>query len=376
MNLLNNIGNANELNRLIDSAYHLYNLNSLNRFQTTHRIHEENVAAHTFFVQTFVRLLNKSYVFDLHKALDIAYYHDCHESLIGDILQSAKNFSESLSLAADSADITAANKFDGFFEDTVSDYVKEYNKDPSEYSTEYLVVKAADILATILFLHHEVQLGNHSLDSKLQQKRDWFLSLNIFSKLKKKPHLFIIEGFDRVGKDYTLDYLNSLRDGVLYNYDVYKQHNKCPHYRHDKEAFAKWLKSFLHEQADELCGIDRNIVMARLFTSDYAYSSLFERTHYANEVFYQLKSHFNLHQIIITYNSYDEYVKRCEMLQCEVEYSKDEFGALDYLYADSIYDDAIDTHHIRIDAEYNIGVQKEIANKISEAILHGKNFSK
>lgn len=332
------------VNCLLEEAYKFYNLASLNRFSTTKTIKSENVSTHIYFTMLFARLLHKYYVFDLNKVLSYLFYHDLHESIIGDILNSAKLYDDSFSECAKSLDYKASQALDGVFMDDISSKVKSFNNLDCD---EAKIANVCDKLAATLFIYNERKLGNTLLEHKFNQYINWINSYDL--NLKQKNHLWVIEGFDRTGKDYLLEQLNNAAVSVPSeaDYTVFIQNNDAPPYR-DTDSFLPWLKSLLNKQADMLINLDTNVVMSRLFLSDGVYSELFGRPCVADSIFDRIKEHYTVHQIVLLYNDYQTYLDRCNVLNCEVEYSEDEFYELDNLYRNSKYTRIFDTQFITI----------------------------
>ena len=155
----------------------------------------------------------------------------------------------------------------------------------------------------------------------------------------EKKKLIIVEGFDRIGKD---TFLKKVEEKEIEDLKVYIQKNNPPQYR-NKEEFKAWLVSFLKGQADELMSFDSNIIMARLFTSDFVYSSLFNRTMSVDYPLQVLPKKYDIYQIIFLYKSYEDYLTRCKFLKCEVEYSKEGFEKINYLYQNSLFNTTMKT---------------------------------
>lgn len=96
-----------------------------------------------------------------------------------------------------------------------------------------------------------------------------------------KPTLLIIEGPDRVSKDTVL----------ADKYENFKSYipikDTPPDYRTEQKDFVSCLSSFLEKQQKELIHfgkeMNKNILMVRLFTSEFVYSSLFNRGNIFNE---------------------------------------------------------------------------------------------
>lgn len=156
---------------------------------------------------------------------------------------------------------------------------------------------------------------------------------------KKKTKLIILEGFDRIGKDSLLsEFKKSFR--ALNNKDnscyAYIQSPKdLPNYRVEKEKFVSWLKDYLKDQAEELVldSLDYdNILMTRLFVSDYVYGRLFAREPIAESQRYYLSRYFDFETILLLWKNYDEYLKRVKSCNEEIEYSKEEFEKIQKFY--------------------------------------------
>jgi hypothetical protein len=173
-----------------------------------------------------------------------------------------------------------------------------------------------------------------------------------------KPILFIIDAPDRCGKDTILNLMSPTKQT-----HIFKQQNvDIPHYRHDREAFGVWLEEYLRDQNKKLIKLanqGKNVIMARLFNSEFVYAQIFDRTTIIDEIYVELQAFFNIKQLVMVYKSYSEYLRRCDEDQSEVEYDYDEFTRLQYLYTNSPYNQKIDTV-IQIGAYSNPVVLKEL----------------
>jgi len=140
--------------------------------------------------------------------------------------------------------------------------------------------------------------------------------------MNKKRNLIIIEGQDRVGKDYLFQKLNIP--------GVYKYKSKAkdyPNYREDPEGFRNWVAGYLIQQQHELLELkEKNIMMVRFLYSEFVYSKLFKRrSMVANDIYKRISQEFNIYQIIMLFANYTEYKDRCEMLGEPLEYEVPEF---------------------------------------------------
>lgn len=152
----------------------------------------------------------------------------------------------------------------------------------------------------------------------------------------RRCKLHIIEGFDRIGKDTLLDYIDKETSKLYGDTLVYKQHN-CPPDYHNKDEFVKWLDIFIRNQVLQLCELAKSyddIYMARLLISDQVYSMLFHRDciveKYYNKI---LETFYKVDHTVLLFKDYDEYLKRLERINDDVvEYDKTDFDRINNFY--------------------------------------------
>lgn len=161
-----------------------------------------------------------------------------------------------------------------------------------------------------------------------------------------KPVLLILEGPDRVSKDTILKQnLNNITPYIPIK-------DSPPDYRNEQIDFVKCLNIFLKREIDELPAVfelcNNNIMMGRLFTSEYVYSSLFNRinlfktSEHKND-FNELSKIFDIRQLILLYHSYKQYLNRCKSSNSKIEYSEEEFSKTQNLYLYSPYNEISNT---------------------------------
>ncbi len=164
--------------------------------------------------------------------------------------------------------------------------------------------------------------------------------------LKEKCPLNIIEGFDRIGKD---SFLSNLSSKAYKNGAVYIQHPvNLPSYRKEPEEFVKWLKIYLEDQANDLIKLSNysGVTMTRLFVSDAVYGHLFDRKPVAEHVRRRLARYFDFNSISLIWKDFSNYVQRCEFVNEELEYSKEEFERIQNLYRiETEKDNIIEVEH-------------------------------
>lgn len=157
--------------------------------------------------------------------------------------------------------------------------------------------------------------------------------LHISNCMKHK--LFIIEGFDRIGKSTTLKALKRrFPQAQMYVQatDSGEPDKNMPNYREDVLGFTRWLAGYLEKQVDDLLKYDSDVIMARLFVSDYVYSNIFERPEVAKQFHQRVQEKFDIVHVILVWNDYKEYEKRCKSCGEEVEYDIDQFMEVQNLY--------------------------------------------
>lgn len=151
-----------------------------------------------------------------------------------------------------------------------------------------------------------------------------------------KHKLFIIEGFDRIGKSTTLKALSRrIPQAQIYIQptDNDLPEENMPNYREDVVGFTKWLDGYLSRQVDDLLAYDCDVIMARLFISDFVYSQLFERPEIARHYHEKIQEKFDIVHIVMLWASYTDYERRCKECGSEVEYDYEEFINIERLYS-------------------------------------------
>ncbi len=138
--------------------------------------------------------------------------------------------------------------------------------------------------------------------------------------------LIVIEGQDRVGKDYLFDKLKSSSlSNELKFYQRPFPPNK-PSYRTNPKEFKKWADSYITAQANELAKKNENVIMVRFLLSELVYSSIFKRSTIAHELLSEIKKHFEVYHLVLLFKNYEEYLQRLLQIGEPVEYQEDEFN--------------------------------------------------
>ena len=177
-----------------------------------------------------------------------------------------------------------------------------------------------------------------------------------------RTDLFVIEGFDRVGK-------NTLISEVVQTYHAaqFKQpasQDVGIDYR-DVEKFQKYLGKHYKDVIWALLQkIGQDIVVtSRLFVSDMAYSKLFGRKFQFGPLAesFGLGKLFNVHSFCILWKTFDDYKKRCEQSGSEVQYNEEQFEKLSKLFQEAT--DEYGGEVIRVEAATS---REEVFEKFKE----------
>lgn len=176
--------------------------------------------------------------------------------------------------------------------------------------------------------------------------------------------LFVIEGFDRIGKDTLLQHIREKDNPFLF---IYKQYSSKINYRNTQE-YLKWLNKNDQQLKRNLLSINNNIVLTRLFVSDYVYSKLFNRDLTIKTVEKDICNNFEIHQYIILYTSYDKYLERCKQCNCQVEYTEAEYNDINYYYKYNIYNRNFKTKIFYFDGSNYDDIEQQIYADINNVL--------
>lgn len=147
--------------------------------------------------------------------------------------------------------------------------------------------------------------------------------------------LFVIEGFDRSGKDTLMQdlYDLNLKDTHIYFNDL----AGLPKYDKEQEQFLEWLNRLIDKQVNELNELFKvydNVIMVRLVISDEVYSQLFNREHTTIKYMDKLKD-VQIFNYCILFKNYNEYLSRLsKIMDNKIQYNEEDFNQLNNLYKD------------------------------------------
>lgn len=211
--------------------------------------------------------------------------------------------------------------------------LEEFGIDQYNYQTEYVILVSCIYIALAGYISQDIMKANIAYEFGMKNLKETLDYLEMIKNSKKK-NLFILEGFDRIGKDSNLKYIENknIKDLSVYIQD---ENRVVPEYRNNNTEFSNWLKSYLYYQTQDLISLgkkSKKLLMTRFFLSDFVYSHLFGRKQIAELYRYDLEQHFNIHNIILLWENYSEYLKRCENINSEIEYSEKEFDEIQKLY--------------------------------------------
>jgi len=138
---------------ILEKLNELYSLKHIIRYNNIPRIKDESVAEHSFFVALLTAELNKTYNFNLERALLIAVTHDIFEIYVSDIPRNVKNkFKKLDKIMAWVENAVATEKFPEY-----KQLIDEFNK---QKTVEALIVKLADNLSVLQYVNTEISLGS------------------------------------------------------------------------------------------------------------------------------------------------------------------------------------------------------------------------
>lgn len=155
------LNDRKRLNEIIDDE--IYKMVGVNRFSTRNRLHEENIASHSYFVTYLAKTIGKKCNLnneDMCKLLSICTVHDIPESILGDIISPVKEYIPQLNEAYEEMELKVMR------ENYPQDYVdfllmKEEEKNDT---LVYKIFKLCDLLSVILYCEEEFKLGSNSAE--------------------------------------------------------------------------------------------------------------------------------------------------------------------------------------------------------------------
>lgn len=129
-----------------------YSLEHTKRYSMKPVIHQESVAAHSFFVALGVLLMSKTYRFDVNKAVKIAICHDLAEMEISDVNHLVKKNYPAVADALKAAEMQIVQGFPA----EVQPFCTMYH----DNTPEAMVVHLADAMQCLQYAENEIGMGN------------------------------------------------------------------------------------------------------------------------------------------------------------------------------------------------------------------------
>lgn len=144
---------------MIVDDYNVYKLSNIIRYSQQHKIKNESVAEHSFYVTWFVnRICTKYQLCDRMRlmALETALLHDIPEVITNDITYDVKRMIPEVS-----------GLLQPYEEEIIQEHSERAHKilfNPESYEEQLAkaIVKHADILSVLQYCQHEETLGNKS----------------------------------------------------------------------------------------------------------------------------------------------------------------------------------------------------------------------
>ena len=167
-----------------------------------------------------------------------------------------------------------------------------------------------------------------------------------------QPKIYVIEGFDDIGKDWLFDRLKAIvTNNPKYSwfndrYEFYKptiDRTKLPDYRKDPAKFQLWL--FEHTQKEvqeinEILSSGKNVIIVRFLLTDLVYAEMFDRPNIVKCILdNEITLVNNIENFIMLWKSYDDYLERVKKINpdlpiSDIEYDSDEFEEIQYIFKD------------------------------------------
>lgn len=182
----------------------------------------------------------------------------------------------------------------------------------------------------------------------------------------KKIKMIVLEGFDRTGKD-TLMNMIEVDDELNKQFVCYHQpsiENEHVDYK-DPEAFKEFMLKHTRELLNELYSLaktngGKTIVVSRMWLTDDVFSDLYNREHVFRKYFLkELQTNFHVYNYILLFKSYDEYVKRCEMIGENPAFTQEEFDRIIHLFSTFGYANNLEKNNYDMRIELNATDTKE-----------------
>ena len=155
--------------------------------------------------------------------------------------------------------------------------------------------------------------------------------------MKKTKNLFVIEGFDRAGKDTLMNDLSKLN---LNNTYVLKNDlTGLPKYDKEQGDFLIWLDRFISNFINEINEAFKkydNVIVTRLIISDEVYSNLFNRKHTVINHINKLNKNVEIYNYCLLFSNYEEYLKRVNKIGANIQYLEYEFNKINDLYINEL----------------------------------------
>ena len=135
---------------------HTHTLAFVKRYGNRHRINDESVAEHSFFVALIVIKLYEEYDFNLESALVAALSHDVPEADISDVTHGIKKRHVQLASVLLKAEIDEIQKYPNKIQEGYATF-------QLDSMVEGLIAQLADVLQVRQYIQTEYNLGNATM---------------------------------------------------------------------------------------------------------------------------------------------------------------------------------------------------------------------
>lgn len=166
----------NKINRSVQQ------LGNIVRYSNKFRIHDENVAEHSFYVSYYVIQICNEFNIDSYnrlKALEFSIIHDIPESKTGDVVLDSKTSKMSTALSE-----LEINRMKQHYSSKDYALYSEYYLAENARTLPYIVSKLADVLSVVEYSKIETELGNNTDEMILIKNDSQLRAISLYNELE------------------------------------------------------------------------------------------------------------------------------------------------------------------------------------------------
>ena len=152
----------------------------------------------------------------------------------------------------------------------------------------------------------------------------------------KKTIICSIEGCDKVGKTHLLMNLKEQYkdDDTIYIYEREPEEYNKPDF-HDEKKINEWLYNINYNRYKKLLKLSKQydvIIIRSLKIADLVYAQIYDREIVTEDIMKKLRKKFIIINHIIIFDSYLDYVKKCERKKYDILYKEKDYKTVIELF--------------------------------------------